>query len=225
MSRIKYQPDQKSDVPPGVYACRFTGTKDRPPFEGSKFGKDNEPRMEWFFEVLEGPQRGKLINWTTGTNPASTKSNCFKVLRWLLGRPPNPGEDVETDNFKGRCYEVSWEVNPESETGNLHIVHVRHLPDAETRLAARASQPAPAPAPDGPPPRRQPAPAQPAEKGERLFWVETGKTEGAEKMSESAVYAWLKAHPNMDPKKVEVCVVGEREWKTAADYGLESLPF
>jgi hypothetical protein len=163
MTKLIYNPGESDyDVPAGTYRTRFDGCRDVDTSKfTSKFGRD-DPRIEWRFRVLEGPFQGKVITWMTGTNPASPKSNAYKMLRWLLGHMPQPGEGLDPAEYVGRCYEVEWEVNPESEKGYLHIARLKEL----------AAGAAPAPAP----PAAKPAAANgAAAAGGPRYWINDGE--------------------------------------------------
>jgi hypothetical protein len=232
MPRIPYNPgDSQFGLPEGDYRVRFLRTEGRPPYDGpSKFSKtpSTEPRLEWFFEVLEGPFKGKTLTWTTGTLAGNPKSNCFKMLRWLLGRNPAPGESVDTDSYVGWVYDVEWRVNPDSDKGNCRMEHMR-LAMAPTHPAAPAPAPAngiPAPPPrQGPPPRpgRPPAPA--AAPPPARYWVQVAEDGEAQEMDLAELTHHVQS-TYKDAKDVPVCQVGTEEWKTAADFGCESaVPF
>jgi hypothetical protein len=132
MARLVYNPGESDyDVPAGTYRTRFEGCRDVDTSKfTSKFGRD-DPRIEWRFRVMGGPFQSKLITWMTGTNPASPKSNAYKMLRWLLGHMPSPGEGLDPAEYVGRYYEVEWEVNPESEKGYLHIARLKEIAPTE----------------------------------------------------------------------------------------------
>jgi hypothetical protein len=210
--KFTYQPSEsRYDVPEGTYRARFAGTKERKFDTPGKFG-DNGPRLEWSFEVLDGPQKGKQLSWTTGADPSSPKSNCFKLLKWLLGRAPAPGEDIDTEAYRGMAYEIDWEVNPNSESGNFHIARMKQAP-------APAAPAAPAPPQHGPPPRRPAAP--PATR----FWVQVSEDGEAQEMDEKELHDYVQTSQRA-PDTVPVCRVGEEEWQTAAHYGVrDQIPF
>jgi hypothetical protein len=139
MAKLIYNPGESDyDVPAGTYRTRFDGCRDVDTSKfASKFGRD-DPRIEWRFKVLAGPFAGKFITWMTGTNPASPKSNAYKMLRWLLGHMPSPGEGLDPAEYVGRTYEVEWEVNPESEKGYLHIARLKEIAGVEAQAAPAA---------------------------------------------------------------------------------------
>jgi hypothetical protein len=217
MPKLTYTPnDTRYDVPPGTYVVKFLRAKDRPPFDGvSRFSKQpsTDPRLEWEFEVLEGPQKGQIIGWTTGSAPRGPKSNCWKMVRWLLGRAPNPAEEVDTDQYVGRLFRVVWEVNPESEAGNCHIAHM------EPAQAAAGAHAAPnGPRRQGPPPR----PAAPAAPAPSRFYV---ADRGEQLWTREEVQALLE-QTQKHPRDLEVVPEGGSEWKAAAEFGFtDPLPF
>jgi hypothetical protein len=226
--QFTYQPrDKKYDVPEDTYRVKFLGSKDRPPFDGpSRFGKpNNDPRLEWEFEVVEGPQAGKIISQTTGSSPAHPKSGCYKMVRGLLGRKPEPGEPIDTDVFRGRLYEVRWEENPESESGNLHIAEMKPLASGPACPPAQpvAQPPAQQPARKGPPPRPANAapPAAEPEPNGVFYCAETGE----QAFSFHELQTWISANAR-DIKTLEVAKEGEAEWKSAAAFGFKDrVPF
>jgi hypothetical protein len=212
--KLVYQPSQ-FDVPEGDYLGKFQGTEERPGFgEKSRFGKGDEKRLEWKFEVLTpGDHRGKTLSWITGQVP-TPKSNCLKMLKWLLGRMPNPAEEVDVSQFLGKAYEIAWEVNPESESGNCHIA----------RLKPAALPPGPAAAPAAPPPRPGPPPrpqAPSAPPPERFYLADRGE----QLWTRQEVQAWLE-QTQKHPRDLEVVPEGGSEWKPATEYGFtDPLPF
>jgi hypothetical protein len=231
VAKFNYQPsDSKYDVPQGTYLVKFVALRDRHFDQPSKFGGDG-PRHEWEFEVLEGPQRGKVVAKTTGTDPTSPKSGCFKMLKGLLGRPPDPGEHIDTDAYVGRLYEVEWEPNPDSPQKNLSIMGLRPHRGAAPQPPP-AGQPAPAvsngttapPPRQGPPPRKAQAAAPPPA---RRFYVYTTQDDSGDPvtMDEKELQDYVHTSQRA-PGTVTVCAVGEDEWKTALDYGVkDQIPF
>jgi hypothetical protein len=228
VAKFNYQPpDSKYDVPQGTYVAKFIALRERHFDQPSKFGGDG-PRHEWQFEVVEGPQRGKVVAKTTGTDPTSPKSGCFKMLKGLLGRPPDPGEDIDTDAYVGRLYEVEWEPNPDSPQKNLSITTLRPYRGA-VQQPAPASAPGAGPTPpgngaappprQGPPPRKAPAAAAPPA---RRFYVYTTQDDSGDPvtMDEKELHDYVHTSQRA-PGTVTVCAVGEDEWKTALDYGIQ----
>jgi hypothetical protein len=228
--RFTYQPgESKFDLPEGTYRGKFLGCKERTFDQPGKYG-DNGPRLEWSFEVIDGPEKGKVLSYTTGASPSSPKSNCFKMVKWLLSRAPAAGEDIDTEAYRGKVYEIDWEVNPNSEAGNCHV--------ARMKLAAVAGSPGPTPAPasaapttppangaapstrQGPPPRKAAPPA-------RRFYVYTTQDDSGDPvtMDEKELQDYVHTSQRA-PGTVTVCLMGEDEWKTALDYGVkDQIPF
>jgi hypothetical protein len=204
--KFTYQPgESKFDLPEGTYRGKFLGCKERTFDQPGKYG-DNGPRLEW----------------------------SFKMVKWLLSRAPAAGEDIDTEAYRGKVYEIDWEVNPNSEAGNCHV--------ARMKLAAVAGSPGPTPAPasaapttppangaappprQGPPPRKAPAPAAPPA---RRFYVYTSQDDSGDPvtMDEKELQDYVHTSQRA-PGTVTVCAVGEDEWKTALDYGVkDQIPF
>lgn len=220
MAQISYQPsEQKWDVPEGVYSARFLGEEKRPPYDGPsrfKSAPSTEPRYEWKFEITEGPARGKVIAWTTGSSPASPKSNCFKMVKWLLGRAPAPGEVVDTASFVDRLYEVTWELNPDSEMGNCRIAHLKLLSVGSAPASPTPARPAPAPASARPAPGRANAPPP---KPVIQWWVDDG--EEVQLRPESDVQQFVDAGKGEAIKLMAANQEGG--WKTPAEVGFRTL--
>jgi hypothetical protein len=227
--KFTYQPSEsRYDLPEGTYRAAFDGTKERKFDQPGKYGNDG-PRLEWSFVVLDGPERGKTISWTTGADPSSPKSNCFKLLKWLLSRAPNPGEDIDTEAYRGKVYEIDWEVNPNSESGNFHIARMKLAAVAGSSTPAPAVTPARVEMPangtaapssrQGPPPRKAPAAAAPPA---RRFYVYTTQDDSGDPvtMDEKELHDYVHTSQRA-PGTVTVCAVGEDEWKTALDYGIQ----
>jgi hypothetical protein len=213
MPRFTYQPaESKYDAPEGTYRVKFVGSRERRFGKPSKFGGDG-PRLEWEFEVVVGPCRGKTLSKTTGTDPSSPKSGCFKMLKGLLGRAPEPAEDVDTDQFVGREYEIDWEKNPESPDGNMHIARLKPVGAAPASPPRPALPPVRVETPPGPPPR----PAK-VEK-----WYVDGC--GEQLFDRDELQKWLDDN-HRDPALVEVNRAGDLDWKFATNFGFtDETPF
>ena len=94
MARITYREEdnKKEQAPPGTYLVQFLEAVDRDPFPGpsryTKDGKpDTRPRLGWRFQILQGPESGRIIDQTTGCITA-LNTNCQKFFRWMLGKAP-----------------------------------------------------------------------------------------------------------------------------------------
>lgn len=225
MPQFTYHPgESKYDVLPGTYRVRYKGARDREPFKGpSKFGTpSDEPRVEWQFEVQEGASLGKLVCWTTGTDPSSPKSNCYKVVRWLLGREPTAGEFIDTEACVGRLYELTWAKNPNSTSGNCWIEHLRLLDDTPASPFAKPAEPLRANG--GSPPPRKPNghPALPWEG--KKFWVDLGK--GQPELTDGKdLQDWFQA-TGTEPANLDIAPEGGNEWRPASEFGFkQEIPF
>jgi hypothetical protein len=222
MPRFTYQPgESKFDLPEGTYRGKFLGAKETKFDKPSKFGNDG-PRLEWSFEVQDGPQRGKVLSFLTGADPSSPKSNCFKVVRWLLGRTPTAGEDIDTDAYRGLVYEIDWEVNPLSEAGNCHVARMKAVqggPAPANGAPASAPPPrqAPPPRPGRPPASAAPPPAR--------YWVQMAEDGEAQEMDLAELTRWV-TEGQKTPRDVQVCPVGGEAWTTAEAVGVkDECPF
>jgi hypothetical protein len=124
-------PADRFGVPRGEYDVTFQGTEEHEPFAGpSRFGNkaSPEPRLAWLLRVTR-PARfaGKVIKQFSGNRPAGPKSNFNKMLRFLVGRTPEQGERINTDDYIGRSYRIEVDVNPQSQDGNLHVAYMKPL--------------------------------------------------------------------------------------------------
>jgi hypothetical protein len=100
-----------STVPPGQYRGKFAGcSKSKPhPDYGEGFV------LDW--TITAGKYAGERIGRVVGTRP--TVKNAFgKLLRGLLGRQPQPAEDVDLDVLVGKEY---WLMVEESDSGSTRV--------------------------------------------------------------------------------------------------------
>jgi hypothetical protein len=150
------------DLPEGDYLARFESLKDLEPFANSIFLNDDgtpkapEPRWGWRFRVLEGPQRGKVLEQVTGRKVGhSDACKLNHVLHMLQGRPVADQQAFRVADFVGRTYRITWAANPKSKKNRCHIVamrEVQHTPDNG------AAAPPPAAGNGAPPPNPPTAP-------------------------------------------------------------------
>jgi hypothetical protein len=111
------------DTPPGIYDARFAGVReiDQAQFKNaSAYESDGGPRLQFTFEVVNGPAKGKIVQQTTGTN-ATPKSRLREILIGLSGGRVTEDVEIDIDSFVGCLYRVGWQVNPNSTSGNCHV--------------------------------------------------------------------------------------------------------
>src|SRR5689334_11169095 len=106
MAKLRMQESQFG-APVGIYRAKFLGVESR---EHPEYG----PGLEWKFEVVDGPQTGKIIARTTSPTP-SMKNSCGKLLNSLAGGTVQKDQEVDVDQFVGHVYQVMVERNS---TGN-----------------------------------------------------------------------------------------------------------
>jgi hypothetical protein len=167
------------------------------------------------------------------------KSGLGKLLRELLGRPIQVGEVITPEQFYGQAFLVTVGLNRDGDKTRVIMVQPVGSPQAAAAVATGPSQqPAPAaaaaPAPAAPgsgpaePPRRlQPAHADAPKlaREARQFWVfESDTAETPVRKSEADLAHWM-ATLKLDPSSVTCCLVGERDYKKASDYGVLAIPF
>jgi len=231
-------------VPPGWYVAQFVGTEDREPVKDTKFGKSNEPRLAWLFDVAEGEHQGQRIEQESGVT-ASSKSHCAKMLVGLHGRPLSAGEQVTVAQFVGKLYRVKVAPNPNSDKGNLYVADIEPQPQSDgapvrpadqhppgppaappppRRPAASASAPPTAPVAP-PPPRRPAAPPEPPWSPNRRYWVASG--DGAEpRLTDGPDLQTYIANTKLDPAAVFVCPEGQTEYRPASELGFrDAVPW
>jgi len=220
MPTLVYGQSMGITVPAGYYTGKFLGTEDRPPMDGSRFGKGQVPRMAWVWEILDGQHKGERLAQETGV-VAVPKSGCARVILGLAGGQIQTGKAVNTDEYVGKTYRLKVAVNPDSDKGNLHVADIEPL-----AAGASNSATSPPPRPSAPPPPRQAAPAFPGAPGDtRKFWMQPdGATEPVLDTATS-VQNYIAGH-KLDPKVVQVCIEGGSEWKPASDFGFkDSCPW
>jgi pyruvate/2-oxoglutarate dehydrogenase complex dihydrolipoamide acyltransferase (E2) component len=227
--------ESKFDVPVGTYAARLTECAEKPS-KTPGWG----PQLAWNFEITDGPLRGKVATCWTGTDP-SLKSGLGKLLRELLGRPIQVGEVITPEQFYGQPFLVTVGLNRDGDKTRVIMVQPVGSPQAAAAVATGPSQQpapaaaaAPAPAAPGsgpaePPPPRRPQPAQAdapkLAREARQFWVfESDTAETPVRKSEADLSHWM-ATLKLDPSSVTCCLVGERDYKKASDYGVLAIPF
>jgi hypothetical protein len=200
-------------VPAGWYVTKFVGTEDRGVMKDSKFGKGDQPRMAWVFEVTDGERKGEKIAQETGTW-AGARTAAARIIAGLNGGPAAVGQTVNTDQFIGRAYRVKVAVNPDSEKGRLHVADIEVLAGGGSATGAATGS--------APPPRR-PQPTRPAGvlDPKQRYWIDTGGAEEVQGDTE-AVQAYLRDN-KLSAADLMLCPVGGIDWKPAKDFGFAGV--
>lgn len=195
--------ESKFGVPNGSYRARFIGVKEREPMPGSDYG----PGLEWSFEVIDGPQAGRVTSRTTGTQP-STKNSCGRMLNGLAGGAVPAKGEVDLEQFVGRAYLIM--VGPNQAGTGTRV---------ETVMPVDVVTPAPAPTP----PPAAPRPQRPAQAPRKVHVAlsDDGDPQVFPGLAEAA-HAILAS--GLHPDDVQVFVEGEAAWKSASEAGVK-LPF
>lgn len=193
----------KYGAPEGQYLARFTGAN---PTTG-QFGDG----IEWQFEIVEGPYKGKVCSRTTALAP-TLKNSCGKMLSRIVGRALRQDESADVAEFVGRLYQI--EVGPKQSGSGTRVSNV---------MQARTSAPT-APAPQStngaapPPPRQAPRPA-----AERTYWVEQPGGHPPLVLTAPQLAARI-AGEGLDPATLYVCPQDDSAagWKPANQFGFRS---
>jgi hypothetical protein len=209
------------DVPEGQYTAKFTGLEllEPKPGEGPRMGRDGKPMapgMAWRFEIAEGPEAGKRPDRVTSRLP-TPKNICGRFLVAVTGQILKDGMEVDTDRYIGKFYRINVIEKDQSDgtcVSDQGLVPVP-APNAFTQAAAANGNGSAAP-----PPRKSGPPAASAQK----YWVEI---EGADplQLTEPEVRNWFNQDAKRDPGKINVCKVGDQEWKAASDLFNDLIPF
>jgi hypothetical protein len=174
--------ESKFGAPVGVYVAKFLGIQ--PMKNESKVGRDGKPMgpaVEWQFEIVEGDHVGQIVGRITPAEPTS-RNICGTLLNGLFGRTISPEEDVDTDPFIGKLYQVV--ISPGKE--NPEKTNVSQINQIKAKAPAQTSTPRSAPAPPTKPRPAAPKPAaatpesQPGPSDATLFWVDDGSGEPTE---------------------------------------------
>jgi hypothetical protein len=211
MARTFTMQESKFGAEAGLYQAKFLGVKDK---DHPEYG----PGLEWQFEILDGPARGRIVSRTTAPQP-SMKNSCGKMLQQITGGVLKAESQVDLDRYVGQRFQVMVEANS---TGNGTRVGTV-MPLGGTPAAA---QPDPSPAtPSSPPP---PPPRRPSPPAAERLWVQFG--EGGpdpELLPRADIQA--KIHAGTAEAFAECVVMPENQaggWKPAAECGFESpVPF
>ncbi len=81
--------------------------------------ESNGPRLRFLF-LTSGREAGKTISQLTGT-AATPKSNLARILTGLSGGEVSEQREVDLDEYVGKHFRVSWQLNPNSPSGNCYM--------------------------------------------------------------------------------------------------------
>jgi hypothetical protein len=204
MGKLKYE--SRYDVPAGTYEVEFVGVEDRKPFDGpGKYGRqDTSPRLGWLFRIISGPLAGQVIEQGTGSHLVP-KSRLLALLTMMLGRRLAPGDEIDPDALKGRRYQLTWSINPDSPEGRCHITGLTPL-----AVGSGAAPPAP------PKPLAAPPPSEGA-----LFWVLVEEGRPPVQKSRSALEEMIR-EDQLDPNALLIQEAGKATgWVPASQCGFQ----
>lgn len=125
MPVIKFTPSADK-VDSGLYSAQFLGTVDKDPFPSKNPAKyPDEPSLGWQFRIIgpaTSPMLGKVIEHRTGTRTWAG-AGIVKLLNEMLASSGGlkPNQQIDTDAFVGKVYQVEWTPNPYSTQGYQHI--------------------------------------------------------------------------------------------------------
>ena len=97
-------------VPPGRYLAELTGIRHT---NRGTFG----PGLRFEFTICGGPLQGRKISRMTGCIPGPTNA-LGSLLRDLLGRPLQIGEEIDVDPLINREYSIEVAL---SESGASYV--------------------------------------------------------------------------------------------------------
>jgi hypothetical protein len=189
--------ESKFSVPEGWYDLTLTEIKSN---QHEEYGAG----IEWVFEVQGGEHNGKLTSRTTAPQP-TPKNSCGKMIVAITGRSLNINEELDLDQFVGRCFRGLVEKNSTG-TGT----RVGQIMPLERPAVA---QPKPA----------LPAPPPPPTPAEEQFWADLGK--GVVLVPRSEIQAHL-GNAQKNPATFLVMTADQSSgWKPAKDFGFDTIPF
>jgi hypothetical protein len=100
-----------SGLPVGAYTCTFEGIEET---NHADYGFG----WKWIFEVIDGPHAGERCYRTTKAAP-TVKNSCGRFLAALVGKRPEDGLEVDTNDFIGEEYTVVIEDSPNSDSTRI----------------------------------------------------------------------------------------------------------
>src|SRR6266536_832529 len=178
-------------APQGTYRAKFAGVQPREPMAGTDYG----PGLEWRFEIVDGPHRGRVVARTTSPEP-TLKNSCGRMLTGLAGGALRLGEEFDPAAYLGRLYVVTVEVNSTgSGTRVGTVVPVEAFGQAAPSGPITGPPAAPRPGLFTGPPPRPPAQAAPA----RRWWVAEDPEADAVEMDDAALAEFITTRQR-DPK-------------------------
>jgi hypothetical protein len=195
----------------GQHVAKFLGVSDLPEANPPRMGNDGKPMgpaMAWEFEIVQGPDAGKVAGRITGKSPTA-KNMAGRFLAAVTGQYLKPGVSIDLTPFVGRLYTITVEPNGQK----------TRLAEVPAPTPYHGGQPASSPAPSagGPPPRRNaPSPAKPAT-GPAFYFLDTNPDADPVKVPTAELRTHLATH-KLDGRSVLACPDGGSEWKALADH-------
>lgn len=109
-------------VPPGIYRAKFIRAER---VESDEYGDGY--RFVW--EVTDGDQKGQETGRTTST-AMGPRANLPKVLSMILGKDPEPGEQVDLERYYNVPGQITVEET-ESRNGTRVVNFFRDQPESD----------------------------------------------------------------------------------------------
>jgi hypothetical protein len=88
-------------VPAGNYTGSFVGVEPAPPNTEKGYG----PGVRWKFRIDAGPHSGQTTSRITGPEPSPLNA-CGKMLAGLAGRPIQPGDQIDPEQYLHKRYMI-----------------------------------------------------------------------------------------------------------------------
>lgn len=203
-------------IPVGQYVGRFLGFRDQPPpMPGQKGGVGRNgavlpPGYIWEWEIIDGPERGKIADRLTGKQP-TPKSACAAVAAAVSGVMFEEGRSIPFEQFVGKIYRFNMEPREMSDGTRVSVLGLARAYDIEaTGRPAMGTPPANAPAPQaGPAARPGTAPAAPPPRV-RKYWITRGAGMAPELVTDAELTDFV--HAGADPETEECNPEGTPAW-------------